>query len=171
MHVRSYKAVCTAICSTRAVHVHVGRGPRSHARRSSVGLREYSLSRMVDLPRLTLTRNWGMLDLSADSYEWSTAAATAGSSSSATSGQPASSTKARAPPRRGQYPHGKAGRQRFRDDRNQWYFDRTWMRDLHASPPSCKLLLCTIPRSGTRSSHKQTAHIPCASCSDGGWTI
>ena len=76
-----------------------------------------------------LARNWGMLDLSADAYEWSTAAALAGSSSLAASEQPASSTKALtkapAPPRRGQYPCGKAGRERFRDDRNQWYFDRT----------------------------------------------
>ena len=62
---------------------------------------------------------------SSDTYEWSTAAALARSSSSAASEQPASSRKAPAPPRRGQYPCGKAGRERFRDDRNQWYFDRT----------------------------------------------
>jgi len=65
-----------------------------------------------------LARNWGTLDPTADSCAWH-ASTSAGSSSSR------STSRDKGPPRRGQYPLGSAGRRRFRDDRDLWYFERT----------------------------------------------
>ena len=63
-----------------------------------------------------LAKCYGCLDTTADSLDWHTAPSQAAGPSIA---------KPSPPPRRSQYPSGTAGRKRFRDDRTQWYFERT----------------------------------------------
>ena len=63
-----------------------------------------------------LAQRYGCLDTSVDSPDWHTAPSQAAGPSIA---------RPEPPPRRSQYPTGTAGRERFRSDRAQWYFERT----------------------------------------------